>query len=208
MMVQTSPCALLFWGLLGCVWVLPVLIAPSSPTLCTSLRTLNTNLTQRRRYMKHNFPINYTIRVHYEEVFKPRNITRLKSQVEGLEAQDLQEVWLLVNKEVLKHILRVLPERHPSYRYTFSLQDLFLKVQQVLPSPDEWEPPERIQEICDRVKDPDYPGWTFVTPKSLLDNFYRTMRCLFSDCFSIQYPEEPNYCNVSHLLRHKSEHQT
>lgn len=60
-----------------------------------------------------------------------------KSQVEGLEAQDLQEVWLLVNKEVLKHILRVLPERHPSYRYTFSLQDLFLKVQQVLPSPDE-----------------------------------------------------------------------
>lgn len=207
-MVQPTPGAFFLGGLLGCVWVLPVLMAPPSPILCTSLRTLNANLTHRRRYMKHNFPLNYTVRVHYEEVFKPSNISRLRSQVEGLVDIDLQEVWLLVNQEVLKRILGVLPERHPSYRYTFRLQDLFMKVQQVFPSPEERDLPERIQEICERVKDRNYPGWTFVTPMSLLNNFYRTMHCLFSDCFSSQEPGTNHNCSVSDGQKDRRKLQT
>lgn len=54
--------------------------------------------------------------------------------MDDLEEGDLQDVWLLVNQEVLKRILRVLPVRHPSYKYTTDLEDLFRKVQQVFPT--------------------------------------------------------------------------
>ncbi|XP_012994443.1 interleukin-34 [Esox lucius] len=192
-MVQST--AWLLGALLGLIWVLPVSMTPTTAQ-CTSLRTLESKLICRRRYMKHNFPINYTIRVHYEEVLRLSNVTRLRVRVE--EEKDLQDVWLLINQEVLKRLLRVLPERHPSYKYTADLEDLFRKVQQLFPPPsDERETPELIEEIYNRVKDPNSKGWRFVTPKSLLDNCYRTMHCLFKDCFPSQDGEQ-DYCSFSY----------
>ncbi|XP_029613635.1 interleukin-34 [Salmo trutta] len=190
--------AWLLGALLGLICVLPSVLMTPRTAQCTSLKTLENKLIGRRRNMKHNLPINYTIRVHYEEVFKLSNITRLRARVEDLEDGDLQDVWLLVNQEVLKRILRVLPVRHPSYKYTTDLEDLFRKVQQVFPTQsDEREPPERIEEIYKRVKEIDSKGWTFVTPKSLLDNCYRTMHCLFKDCFPSE-DREQDYCGLPH----------
>ncbi|XP_064808068.1 interleukin-34-like isoform X3 [Oncorhynchus masou masou] len=175
-----QPTTWLLGGLFGLMWVIPVLMTPTTLAQCKSLKTLETKLTDRRRNFKHNFPINYTIRVHYEEIFKLCNISRLlflllsrfplrhfisvlslqRVRVVDLEEGDLQGVWLLVNQEVLKRILRVLPERHPSYKYTSDLEDLFRKIQQVFPpQSDEREPPERIEEIYNRVKEPNSKGW-------------------------------------------------
>lgn len=61
------------------------------------------------------------------------SVSLQRVRVVDLEEGDLQDVWLLVNQEVLKRILRVLPERHPSYKYTSDLEDLFRKIQQVFP---------------------------------------------------------------------------
>ncbi|XP_041746977.1 interleukin-34-like isoform X2 [Coregonus clupeaformis] len=178
---MVRPTAWLLGGLLGLMWVIPVLMTPTTIAQCTSLKTLETKLTDRRRNMR--------------------------VRVVDLEEGDLQDVWLLVNQEVLKRILRVLPERHPSYKYTADLEDLFRKVQQVFPpQSDEKEPPERIEDIYNRVKEPDSKGWRFVTPKSLLDNCYRTMHCLFKNCFPSEDGEQdceftsfPYYTSCLHL---------
>uniref|UniRef100_A0A8C7PU24 Interleukin 34 n=1 Tax=Oncorhynchus mykiss TaxID=8022 RepID=A0A8C7PU24_ONCMY len=126
------------------------------------------------------------------------SVSLQRVRVVDLEEGDLQDVWLLVNQEVLKRILRVLPERHPSYKYTSDLEDLFRKIQQVFPpQSDEREPPERIEEIYNRVKEPNSKGWRFVTPKSLLDNCYRTMHCLFKNCFPSEDGVQ-DYCSTLH----------
>uniref|UniRef100_A0A8C7QTF7 Interleukin 34 n=1 Tax=Oncorhynchus mykiss TaxID=8022 RepID=A0A8C7QTF7_ONCMY len=181
------------------ICVLPLVLMTPRTAQCTSLKTLENKLIGRRRNMvvffyKHNLTPTFFL-VHYEEVFKLSNISKLRARVEDLEDGDLQDVWLLVNREVLKRILRVLPVRHPSYKYTTDLEDLFRKVQQVFPpQTDEREPPERIEEIYKRVKEIDSKGWRFVTPKSLLDNCYRTMHCLFKDCFSSEDREQDCEC--------------
>lgn len=43
---------------------------------------------------------------------------------------------------------------------------------------------ESIENILTHLKDEDYQGWKSVKPKSLLDNCYRTMHCIFNECFS------------------------
>lgn len=147
--------------------------------------------------MKHNFPINYTIRVHYVEVFRVHNISLL-NRTEELKARDLQELWLLINQEVLKKVLRVLPERHPSRTYASDLENLFRIIQQLFQRElGEWEPPEMLQEVLDSVRDPEVTEWKSVKPKALLDNCYRTMHCLFCDCFQCQ----ENFCDVLHWKR-------
>ncbi|KAJ8398608.1 hypothetical protein AAFF_G00421360 [Aldrovandia affinis] len=205
---MTRTAAWLCGLLLGFVWVVPTVVMSTPAELCKSMNTLKAslNLINRRQYMKHNFPINYTIRVHYEEVFRVHNISRLRARVQGLEARELQNLWLLVNQQVLKRILRVLPERHPSHKYTSDLENLFRMVQQVFqqvfqqqqlgPQGEEREPPERIQEILDRMSDPDVKVWKWksVRPKALLDNCYRTMHCLFQDCFQ----SNEDFCSILH----------
>jgi len=58
--------------------------------------------------------------------------------------------------------------------------------------------PESIENIRDRLTDPYYQGWKSVKPKSLLDNSYRTMLCLFKECFS---KEDDNYdCKWMELI--------
>ncbi|KAM3870248.1 interleukin-34 [Diretmus argenteus] len=205
-MVQLSTSTYLLGCLLGLIQLVPVLMAPTPPSLCTALKTLNGSLSHRRRYMKHNFPINFTIRVHYEEVFRRSNISRLKLHVEGLEELVLQRLWFLVNQGVLKKVIRVLPERHPSRSYTAELESRFRDAEGVFVQahPSEvfqQDLPQRIQDIWDRLtEEPDKvpeSSWRFVSPKSLLDNFRRTMQCLFSDCF-VSTDGQHDYCDIAH----------
>ncbi|XP_063053608.1 interleukin-34 [Engraulis encrasicolus] len=168
---------------------------PGSDPLCRALAVVNSSLALRERvhYMKHNMPINYTIPVHYEEIFKLKNVSRLRRNVEGLEDVDLQETWLRVNQGILGRIKDVLPPRHPSRNYTENLDTLFRNLGQIFP--EGREPPERIERIWD-VLGTKLAGraTTTATPKSLLDNCYHTMHCIFTSCF----PSHADYCQRSH----------
>ncbi|XP_029378771.1 interleukin-34 [Echeneis naucrates] len=204
-MVQLSTSVCLVGGLLGLFLLVPVM-ASTPASMCTPLRTLNVSLSQRRRYMKHNFPINYTIRIHQKEIFKLSNISRMKLQVKDLDELVLQRLWFQVNQGVLKKIIRVLPERHPSRPYTAELENRLRDAEGVFvhAHPAEvlqQELPETIQDIWDSLtEEPDRVPesvWRFASPKSLLDNFCHTMFCLFSDCFASTELQQ-DYCGVSH----------
>nr|XP_046250567.1 interleukin-34 isoform X2 [Scatophagus argus] len=193
----------LLGGLLGLFLLAPVQMAQSPASVCSPLRTLNDSLSHRRRYMKHNFPINYTIRVHSYEVFKLSNISKMRLQVEGLV---LQRLWFQVNQGVLKKIIRVMPERHPSRPYAAELERRFRDAEGVFvqSQPTEvfqQELPEIIQDIWDHLtEEPDRvpePRWRYASPKSLLDNFCHTMHCLFSECFASTEAQQ-DYCSVSY----------
>ncbi|KAJ3596782.1 hypothetical protein NHX12_003183 [Muraenolepis orangiensis] len=91
-----------------------------------------------------------------------------------------------------------MPEKHPSRRYSAELESRFRDAEGifVLSHPSEAfqkDFPESIQDMLDRMTEhPDNvpeSSWRFVSPKSLLDNFQHSMRCLFSDCFSLLNPE-------------------
>ncbi|MEQ2295456.1 hypothetical protein AMECASPLE_014528 [Ameca splendens] len=110
----------------ACLFLMaPVMMAFTPASMCTPLKTLNDSLSHRRRYMKHNFPINYSIRVHHKEIFKLANISKMNLKVEGLDELVLQRLWFQVNQGILKKIIRVLPERHPSRPYTAELERRF-----------------------------------------------------------------------------------
>lgn len=144
--------------------------------------------------MKMNFPINYTIQVHYEEVFRLRNISQLSHEEDPPELRDLQELWLFASQQGIKKVLKVLPERHPTRRkYLSNLENLFRSFEalynQQHPKDEKRELPESIQNIWDNMGG---NGWKSVTPKSILDNCYRTMLCLFKDCFTEEGSDD--YC--------------
>ncbi|XP_064414466.1 interleukin-34 [Latimeria chalumnae] len=56
----------------------------SAHTSCTHLNLLSKELTYGKRvqYTKDYLPINYTIKVQYEEVFREANVTRMSAEVE------------------------------------------------------------------------------------------------------------------------------
>ncbi|XP_028442111.1 interleukin-34 isoform X2 [Perca flavescens] len=168
-MVQLSTSVYLLGGLLGLL-LSPVRMAPTPASMCTPLKTLNDSLSHRRRYMKHNFPIAYTIKVHQEEVFKLSNINRMRLQVEGLDELVLQRLWFQVNQGVLKKLFQ---------------QELPETIQEI------WD---NLTEESDRVPE---SSWRLASPKSLLDNFCHTMHCLFSECFASTEAQQ-DYCAVSH----------
>ncbi|XP_052008368.1 interleukin-34-like [Xyrauchen texanus] len=204
--MSQSECQLLR-VLLGSICVL-LMCMSAAPDLCGPLKTVRDSLnsTLRRRYMKMNFPINYTIQVHYEEVYRLRNISRLRNE-SRVELRDLQDLWLLVSQQGIKRILKVLPERHPTRRkYLSNLENLFRDFQvqysQQNPSHEERDLPDSIQNISDNLRDPYYQGWKSVTPKSLLDNCYRSMLCLFKDCFSTD-DDSYDYCEVLNRRKEK-----
>ncbi|XP_073328727.1 interleukin-34 [Pagrus major] len=205
-MVQLSISVCLLGGLLGLFLLAPVQMAQTPASMCTPLKTLNDSLSHRRRYMRHNFPIKYTIRVHHNEVFKLSNISRLRLQVEGLNDLVLQRLWFQVNQGVLKKIIRVMSERHPSRQYTAELERRFKDAEGVFVQSHpaevfQQELPETIQETWDHLtEEPDRvpeSDWRFVSPKSLLDNFCHTMHCLFSECFASTEAQQ-DYCRVSY----------
>ncbi|XP_061630905.1 interleukin-34 isoform X2 [Phyllopteryx taeniolatus] len=153
-MVQRFISGRLLGALLGLFLLMPVLMAPTPPSMCTPLRTLDDNLSHRRRYMKHNFPVNYTIRVHREEVFKLSNISRMRLNVDNLEEFHFQRMWFLVNHGVLKRIIRVMPERHPSRPYTTELEKRLQDAEGVFvqshpPEVFQQELPDAVQDIWD-----------------------------------------------------------
>lgn len=203
-MVQLSSVCLL-GGPLGLFLLVPVLMAPTPSTLCTPLKTLNDSLSHRRRYMKHNFPLNYTIRVHSKEIFRLSNISRMRLKVEGVDELLLQRLWFQVNQGILKKIIRVMPERHPSRPYTAELEMRFRDVEGVFVQSHpaevfQQELPDSVQDIWDHLtEEPDKvpeSSWRFASPKSLLDNLCHTMHCLFSKCFATE--AQHDYCGVSH----------
>ncbi|KAL7878749.1 hypothetical protein AOLI_G00097230 [Acnodon oligacanthus] len=194
---------LLRW-LLGLMWILPLWMDVMSDK-CKALNTIKDqlNITLRRKYMKQNFPINYTIQVRYEEVLRLHNISRLRNE-EDVELMHLQGLWLTVTQKGIKKILQVLPEKHPTrHKYLTGLENLFRMYEQygTLLSPGEEEPPDSIKDIWERLSETDYQGWRSVTPKSLLDNCYRTMHCLFKECFSTD--GNYDYCNILHWRKGK-----
>uniref|UniRef100_A0A3P8W6I9 Interleukin 34 n=1 Tax=Cynoglossus semilaevis TaxID=244447 RepID=A0A3P8W6I9_CYNSE len=188
----------------------PVLMNLTPSSMCTPLKTLNVSLSHRRRYMvRHNFPINYTIRVHQKEVFKLSNISRMRAQMQGLDELVLQRLWFQVNQGVLKKIIRVMPDRHPSRPYAAELERRFRDAEGVFVQSHpaevfQQELPETIQNIWDCLtEEPDrvpQSSWRLVSPKSLLDNFCQTMYCLFSQCFTSEEEEQNRDCRVSGLL--------
>lgn len=201
--LSTSVC--LLGGLLGLLLIAPTLMAPTPASMCTPLKTLNDSLSHRRRYMKHNFPINYTIRVHQKEIFKLSTINRMRVNMEEINDLVLQRLWFQVNQGILKKIIRVLPERHPSRSYTAELERRFKDAEGVFvqshpPEVFQQELPESIQVLWDHLtEEPDMvpeSSWRLAFPKSLLDNLCNTMYCLFSECFDSTEPEQ-DYCEVS-----------
>ncbi|KAM9481897.1 interleukin-34 [Clarias gariepinus] len=197
--------AWLLKGLLGLTWLLPILMSHLTPVPCSSLETLKDQLnsTLRRRYLKHNFPINYTMQVPYEEVFRLKNISKLKN--DSASERDLQVLWATVTEKSIDRILQVLPERHPTRRkYLTNLKDLFKVILESNPELrilDESKS-ESIENILTHLKDEDYQGWKSVKPKSLLDNCYRTMHCIFNECFS---GNSTDYCQTQHWRKGKEE---
>ncbi|XP_077049455.1 interleukin-34 [Siphateles boraxobius] len=195
-------------GLLGFICLLPMCTS-AAQDICVPLKTVRDSLnsTLRRRFMKMNFPINYTVQVHYEEVFRLRNISRLNAsnEDEPVQRRDLQDLWLLVSQQGIKRVLEVLPERHPTRRkYLSNLEKLFRNFEALF---DEWNPregdlPESIKNIMDRLEDSYYQGWKSVKPKSILDNSYRTMLCLFKECFSKE-DDNYDYCEVLNWRKEK-----
>ncbi|XP_061630903.1 interleukin-34 isoform X1 [Phyllopteryx taeniolatus] len=207
-MVQRFISGRLLGALLGLFLLMPVLMAPTPPSMCTPLRTLDDNLSHRRRYMKHNFPVNYTIRVHREEVFKLSNISRMRLNVDNLEEFHFQRMWFLVNHGVLKRIIRVMPERHPSRPYTTELEKRLQDAEGVFvqshpPEVFQQELPDAVQDIWDGLTEESdrvpESSWRFASPKSLLDNFCHTMYCLFSECFATT--ETLDYLDTSHCQK-------
>ncbi|XP_034540910.1 interleukin-34 [Notolabrus celidotus] len=204
-MVQPSTSAYLLGGLLGLFLLVPVQMTQTPASMCNPLKTLNESLSHRRRYMKHNFPINYSIRVHHNEIFKVSSIGKMKLLVEGLDELVLQRLWFQVNQGVLKKIIRVLPERHPSRPYTAQLESRFRDLEGVFvhSHPAEvfqQELPETIQDTWDHLtEEPDRvppSSWRYASPKTLLDNLSHTMHCLFRECFA-STEEQQDYCGVS-----------
>ncbi|XP_018606948.1 interleukin-34-like [Scleropages formosus] len=212
---MARPLSWLLMLLLVLIWVLPIAGSATLPELCKSLNTLKARLHSgdRRQFMKHNFPLNYTVQVRPQEVFRLRNISKLMSMVPDLEIGDLQELWLLINQEVLKKVLQILPERHPSRHYVSSLQDLLRMVQQVFQQPqngeheeEERDPLEQIEQIWAQLRDPNSAVWKLMSPKALVDNCYRTMHCLFSDCFpSSNSDSKEHYCSILHWRKGKKQ---
>ncbi|XP_037539033.1 interleukin-34 [Nematolebias whitei] len=189
----------------------PVLTASPSASMCPPLRTLNDSLSHRRRYMKHNFPINYSIRVYRQEIFKLSNISRMRVKVEGLDELVLQRLWFQINQGVLKKIIRVLPERHPSRPYTAELERRFRDAEGVFVQSHpaevfQQELPETIQDIWDQLTEESdrvpESSWRLASPKSLVDSLCRTMFCLFRECFNSK--DAPiDYCGLFHSRRSK-----
>ncbi|NXG46149.1 IL34 protein, partial [Psilopogon haemacephalus] len=97
----------------------------ATPGECELSRLLQDKLQyeMRLRYMKHYFPIDYTVQVQYEEVLRPSNITRLRNG--SVSEVALRYLWFHISSQAVLHIREVLPEKHPSWRYTQELAWLF-----------------------------------------------------------------------------------
>uniref|UniRef100_A0A672U471 Interleukin 34 n=1 Tax=Strigops habroptila TaxID=2489341 RepID=A0A672U471_STRHB len=116
-------------GYAAILWVLAVLgMEATALGKCELTRLLQDKLQYEMRlssppFQKHYFPIDYTVQVQYEEVLKPSNITHLRNRTVSEVA--LQYLWFHVSSQAMLRIHEVLPEKHPSWKYTQELCQLF-----------------------------------------------------------------------------------
>uniref|UniRef100_A0A8D0F8H4 Interleukin-34 n=1 Tax=Strix occidentalis caurina TaxID=311401 RepID=A0A8D0F8H4_STROC len=152
----------------------------AAPGECELTRLLQDKLQyeMRLQYMKHYFPINYTVQVQYEEVLRPSNITRLRNGTVSEAA--LRYLWFHVSSQAVLRIREVLPEKHPSWKYTQELCRLFDALGKEY---SEYRQTDVEAVVADLVKLVHSMGAESrrkpVRPKALLDNCLKVMRMLY-----------------------------
>ncbi|NXG68882.1 IL34 protein, partial [Baryphthengus martii] len=132
----------------------------------------------RLQYMKHYFPIDYMVRVQYEEVLRPSNITRLRNRTVSEVA--LRYLWFHVSSQAVLRIREVLPEKHPSWKYTQELGQLFDALGEEYSKYRQTDVEEVVADLVKLV----HSGGTksrrkSVRPKALLDNCLKVMWMLY-----------------------------
>ncbi|XP_025890180.1 interleukin-34 isoform X2 [Nothoprocta perdicaria] len=116
--------------------------------------------------------------VQYEEVLRPSNITRLRNGTVSEAA--LRYLWFHVSSQALLRIRQVLPEKHPSWKYTQELCRLFDALGREYGA---YRQTDVDVVVADLVKQVHSAGAErrrkAVRPKALLDNCLKVMRMLF-----------------------------
>ncbi|KAM9182919.1 interleukin-34 [Mergus octosetaceus] len=146
---------------------------------CELARLLQDQLGYEKRlqYTKHYFPIGYTLRVQYEEVLRPANITRLRAGAAS--EASLRYLWFHVSAQAVQRLREVLPEQHPSWPYARDLGRLLDALGrehygQYRQSDVAAAVAELVQRLHSGERRP-----KAVRPKALLDNCLRVLRMLF-----------------------------
>ncbi|XP_050778433.1 interleukin-34 [Gopherus flavomarginatus] len=149
---------------------------------CRIIEALQNKLTYRQRlqYMKHYFPINYTVNVQFEEVLRASNVTRLRDQ--NVSELSLRCLWLSVNSQVLLKIGAVLLEKHPSWEYIQDLCLLFEHLAEEYEDCNQGNMDTNVWDVVEQVLTGDTgSGQKAVHPKALLDNCVKVMWMLYSE---------------------------
>ncbi|XP_020366056.1 interleukin-34 isoform X1 [Rhincodon typus] len=147
---------------------------------CVHLLELHSELqySLRVRYMKDYFPVNYAVKVHYEDIYRTINVTRMQKR--SFTEIDLKLLWVYINSQVLETVLEVLPKRHPSRAYVEGISTLFSYLRMDMEEMIKDIEDERVEEILYRISDVDeYSKSKSIRPKALFDNCYRVMKQLF-----------------------------
>ncbi|NXA25529.1 IL34 protein, partial [Ibidorhyncha struthersii] len=151
---------------LGCPGVLAVLgLEAAAPGECELTRLLQDKLQyeMRLQYMKHYFPIDYTVH---------RNGTVSEAA--------LRYLWFHVSSQAVLRIREVLPEKHPSWKYTQELCRLFDALGKEY---SQYRQTDVEAVVADLVKLVHSKGAESrrkaVRPKALLDNCLKVMRMLY-----------------------------
>ncbi|XP_043351115.1 interleukin-34 isoform X2 [Dermochelys coriacea] len=175
------------WGYAPFLYFVAVLgLEAAMQKECRIIEALQNKLTyqQRLQYMKHYFPINYTVNVQFEEVLRAANITRLRDQNVG--ELSLRYLWLSVNSQVLLKIWAVLLEKHPSWEYTQDLCHLFEQLAEEYENYNQGNVDANVQDMVEQVLTGDAgSSQKAVPPKALLDNCVKVMWMLYSESFDL-----------------------
>ncbi|NXH20296.1 IL34 protein, partial [Bucco capensis] len=152
----------------------------AAPGECELTRLLQDKLQygMRLRYMKHYFPIDYTIQVQYEEVLRPSNITRLRN--ETVSEESLRYLWFHISSQAVLRIREVLTEKHPSWKYTQELYQLFDALGEEYSKYQQTDVAVVVADLVKVLHSGDSESRRkAVRPKALLDNCLKVMRMLY-----------------------------
>uniref|UniRef100_A0A8V1A2J9 Interleukin 34 n=1 Tax=Gallus gallus TaxID=9031 RepID=A0A8V1A2J9_CHICK len=125
---------------------------------------------------KHNFPIDYTLRVQHEEVLRTANVTRLRDG--KVSEASLRYLWFHACSQAVLHILEVLPEKHPSRGYTQELSQLLDALGVEYSGYRQSDVDAVVADLVKQLHSGD-SRQKAVRPKALLDNCLKVLRMLF-----------------------------
>ncbi|XP_065590343.1 interleukin-34 [Cyrtonyx montezumae] len=168
----------------GCAAVLCVLavlgLEVAALGECELARLLQDKLRyeMRLQYMKHNFPINYTVWVQHEEVLRTANVTRLRHG--KVSEASLRYLWLHVCSQAVLHIVEVLPEKHPSRGYTQELMHLLDALGVEYSGYRQSDVDAVVADVVKQLHSGE-SRHKAVRPKALLDNCLKVLRMLFGE---------------------------